>query len=97
MLSVIVFVLIFIFFSLLAIAYELHTLTERMIEIGTLVEGANRRSLRSSLGESEDDYAEESITKAHRTWKQTLSGILLAALVSSALVLVAYELFHSMK
>ena len=38
--------LVFVFFALLGVLYELHTITDRLIEIGTTVEHANRRSLR---------------------------------------------------
>jgi hypothetical protein len=80
--------LVFIFFVLLAIAYELHIITDRVIEIGTLVEHYNRRDLRASgIKDSEDDdFASESITKTHRTWKQILLGVLLASIVTTVMI-----------
>jgi hypothetical protein len=78
--------LVFIFFALLAVAYELHTITDRLIEIGTIVEHANRRVLRASLGEHEDDYADDSITKVHKKWALMVGGIVLAAVVTVAIL-----------
>jgi hypothetical protein len=53
---------VFIFFALLAVSYELHVITERLIEIGTIVEHFNRRSLRASgINDVEgDDFARAS-------------------------------------
>jgi hypothetical protein len=80
--------LVFIFFALLAVAYELHTITDRLIEIGTIVEHFNRRNLRGSgIKDDEDnDFASESVTKTHRTWIQMLVGILVAAVVAVATI-----------
>jgi uncharacterized membrane protein len=74
--------LVFVFFALLAVAYELHTITDRIIEIGTIVEHFNRRSLRASDVKSDDDFAGESITKTHRRWAHVVGAIVLAALAS---------------
>jgi hypothetical protein len=75
--------LVFIFFAILAVVYELHIITERLIEIGTIVEHFNRRDLRASgiRDAEENDFASESINKIHRTWRQTFLGILIASVV----------------
>ena len=90
--------LIFIFFAILAVAYELHFITDRLIEIGTIVEYYNRRDLRASgilkdLDDSEDSDSEEhvpfdgeSVTREHKTWPQILLGILVASVVTLALI-----------
>lgn len=80
--------LVFIFFVLLAIAYELHFMTERLIEIGTIVEHFNRRALRESgIADAEDDdFASESIRKTHRTWKKTLWAIIALSISCSVLI-----------
>jgi CBS domain containing-hemolysin-like protein len=77
-------ILVFIFFALLAVGYELHTITSRLIEIGTLVEHSNRRALRAAgLKDSEDDdLASESVTKTQARFAQILGGIVIAALVT---------------
>jgi hypothetical protein len=84
----IVIALVFIFFTLLAIAYEVHTLTERTIEIGTIIENANRRNLRASGVASDDDFASESIIKAHRKWAHVAGGIIVAGALVSILLAV---------
>lgn len=83
-------VLVFIFFALLAVAYELHTITDRLIEIGTIVEHFNRRALRASgVKDSEDDdFASESVTKTHARFIRILGGIMIAALVSVVILAV---------
>jgi hypothetical protein len=67
--------LVFVFFALVAVVEELHTITDRLIEIGTIVEHFNRRDSRASGMESNDDFAGESITKTHRKWWHVLGGI----------------------
>jgi hypothetical protein len=72
-----------IFFTLLAIAHELHYITSRLIEIGTIVEHFNRRNLRAS-GVKDidgDDFAYESVIKAHRPWWQIAVGIVIGGIV----------------
>jgi hypothetical protein len=83
-----IFVLVFVFFVLLTIAYELHVITDRLIEIGTIVEHFNRRNLRASgIPDSEgDDFASESIVKSRRTWKQKAWAIVAASIVTAALL-----------
>jgi hypothetical protein len=80
--------LVFIFFVLLVIAHELHTITDRLIEIGTLVEHYNRRDLRASgiKPAEDDDFASESITQKHLTWQRTILGILVASIVTIAII-----------
>jgi len=80
--------LVFIFFAILAVVYELHVITVHLIEIGTIVEHFNRRDLRASgIKDSEDaDFASESITTMHKTWPQILLGILVASVVTIALI-----------
>ena len=81
-------VLVFIFFVLLAIAYELHIITERLIETGTIVEHLNRRDLRKSgiTDIDGDDFASESIRSTHRTWRQTVWGIVVASLLCVGII-----------
>lgn len=74
--------LVFVFFALVAVIEELHTITDRLIEIGTIVEHFNRRELRASGMESNDDSASESITKTHRKMWHVLGGIVLASLAA---------------
>jgi hypothetical protein len=78
----VIIALVFVFCALLAIARELHTITDRLIEVGTLIEHLNRRDLRSSgIKDVEDnDFASESVTKAHRTWRRMIYEILFTAL-----------------
>jgi hypothetical protein len=82
--------LVFIFFAILAVAYELHTITDRLIEIGTIVEYYNRRDLRAtgilkdldfeaSDSEEDNEFDGESVTKTHRSWLQLLLAILAAS------------------
>jgi hypothetical protein len=90
--------LVFIFFAILAVAYELHIITGRLIEIGTIVEFYNRRDLHASgilkdLDDSEDSDSDEhvqfdgeSVTQEHKTWPQILLGILVASVVTLALI-----------
>lgn len=82
------FALAFIFFALLAIAHELHDGTSRLIEIGTIVEHFNRRDLRAAgVKDSDgDDFANESIVKAQRPWKQIVLGIVIGGVVAGALL-----------
>jgi len=78
------FALAFIFFVLLAVAHELHSITSRLIEIGTIIEHFNRRDLRSS-GVKDidgDDFADESVRKAHRPWRQIVWGIVVGGIVA---------------
>jgi hypothetical protein len=80
------FALAFIFFTLLAITRELYDISTRLIEIGTIVEHFNRRNLRAS-GVKDidgDDFAYESVRKAHRPWWQILVGILVGSFVAAA-------------
>jgi hypothetical protein len=81
-------VLVFTFFVLLAIVYELHGIADRLIETGTIVEHFNRRDLRDSGAQDidEEDFASESIRKTHRTRRQTVWGIVIASLVSIAII-----------
>lgn len=80
-------VLVFIFFVLLAIAYELHGITDRLVETGTIVEHFNRRDLRKSGRDTDgDDFASESIKKTHRTWGQTVWAIIVASLVCIGII-----------
>jgi hypothetical protein len=93
--------LVFIFFAILAVAYELHVVTDRLIEIGTIVEFYNRRDLRASgiLKDLDSDadldsddptqFDGESVTQAHRTWLQILLGILVASLATLAIIKLA--------
>jgi hypothetical protein len=58
--------LVFIFFAILAVAYELHVITDRLIGIGTIVEHYNRRDLRASgilkdLDDSGDSEPDEHV------------------------------------
>jgi hypothetical protein len=80
--------LVFIFFVLLAIAYELHGIADRLIETGTIVEHYNRRDLRKSaiLKDEDDDVDGDYVVKVHRTWRQILSGIVLASLFTIAVI-----------
>lgn len=82
------FVLAFIFFALLAVVYELHFVTERLIELGTIVEHFNRRDLRAAKVPDtfDDDFATESIRKTHRTWAQVVWAIVVAAVLSGAVL-----------
>jgi hypothetical protein len=92
---VLIVALVFIFFAILTVAYELHIITDRLIEIGTIVEYYNRRDLRASgilkdLDSNEDDpYDGESVTQAHRTWLQILLGILVASIATLAIIKIA--------
>ncbi|MGA8429176.1 MAG: hypothetical protein WB729_05115 [Candidatus Sulfotelmatobacter sp.] len=74
--------LVFIFFVLLAIGRELHTITSRLIEIGTIVEHFNRRDLRASGINDVDgaDFASESVTKTHQSWTGIVVGIVIEGL-----------------
>lgn len=76
----------FIFFTLLAITHELHHIASRLIEIGTIVEHFNRRNLRASgVKDIEgDDFAYESVRKAHRPWWQIVAGIVVGSIVVGA-------------
>jgi hypothetical protein len=76
--------LLFIFLVLLAIARELHTITSRLIEIGTIIEHFNRRHLRASGVKDVDDadFANESVTKAHQSWRRIVLGIVLEGFVA---------------
>jgi hypothetical protein len=79
--------LVFIFFAILAVAYELHFITALLIEIGTIVEYYNRRDLRATgiiKEDDEDDFDGESVTKVQKTWRQIVLGILLASLATLA-------------
>jgi hypothetical protein len=81
-------VLVFMFFALLAIAYELHGITQRLIETGTIIEHFNRRDLRKSgiRDTNGDDFASESISATHLTWRQTVWGIVVASLLSIGII-----------
>jgi hypothetical protein len=78
------FALAFIFFTLLAIADELHDITSRLIEIGTIVEHFNRRTLRASgiKDIDADDFADESVKKAHQPWWQIVVSIVVGSVVA---------------
>jgi hypothetical protein len=80
------FALAFIFFALLAVAYELHNVTSRVIEIGTIVEHFNRRNLRAAgiKDIEEDDFASESVVKTQRPWRQVVVGIVVGGIVAGA-------------
>jgi hypothetical protein len=80
------FALALIFFALVAIAHELHDITSRIIEIGTIVEHYNRRDLRTSgvPDASGDDFAYESVRKAQQPWWQIVLGIIVASIVAGA-------------
>jgi hypothetical protein len=73
-----------IFFALLAAAHELHNITSRLIEIGTIVEHFNRRNLRASgiKDIDGDDFADESVTKAQRPWGHIVLGIVVGSIVA---------------
>jgi hypothetical protein len=75
--------LIFVFYALLAVVYELREMTARLIEIGTVVENFNRRDLRASIKDhDDDDFASESITKTQRTWRQIVAGIVVSTIAT---------------
>ena len=64
---------------LLAVIYELREITARLIEIGSIVENFNRRALRATIKDhDDDDFASESIIKTQRVedenQKPTSSG-----------------------
>jgi hypothetical protein len=76
------FALAFIFFALLAVAHELHAITSRLIEIGTIVEHFNRRDLRAAGIKDEDDFAAESIVKVQRPWGHIVLRIVIGGVVA---------------
>jgi len=83
--------LVFIFFVLLTIAYEVHGIADRLIETGTIVEHYNRRDLRKSgiLKDGEDDESGDYVSHNHRTWRRIVWGIVLASVFTVAIIKVA--------
>jgi hypothetical protein len=84
--------LVFIFFAILAVAYELHFITGLLIEIGTIVEYYNRRDLRATgiiKEDDEDTFDGESVTKEQKTWRQILLGILVASIATLVVLKLA--------
>ena len=82
--------LVFIFFVLLAIAYELHGIAERLIETGTIIEHYSRRDLRRSgiLKDGEDDEFGDYITHNHPRWRRIVWAIIGASLLTVAVLKV---------